>query len=373
MAENTVIIGAGGTGRGFLARLLAYDDASLTFVDMDQQLIRQLNEEKSYQIMSGNETYVIKNYKAYHFDDKEAAERVAEADWIFTAVGNEHLAQIVPLLERAAIKKTDQYLKVVTCENGMNPKSVLRKALEERNIKNVLVTQAIVFCTSIPESEGALAILSEDYNRLPYDTDEELFEMPFTHMISTKNFSQLLERKICTYNCLSACIAYLGAYKSYVNYADAANDTEILAICYDLLKGLNRAMCLEYKLSEPEQESFSDGALKKFRNHAISDTIQKNARAVIRKISPDERIMGPVHIMLRYSENPEVLYLVLAAALLYLEENEKTELEGAGYKEPIALFENLNPGIGRETIHTVRRLYGELRAGMGLEQIMKKG
>ena len=71
MSENTVIIGAGGSGRGFLARLLQEDGAEICFVDKNEKLINLLQEKGSYGIQVGKENLktVIQGYEAWQIND----------------------------------------------------------------------------------------------------------------------------------------------------------------------------------------------------------------------------------------------------------------------------------------------------------------
>ena len=47
--KHVVILGAGKSGRGFIARLL-YKEAVITFIDSDQDLVKRLNEEKGFSV-----------------------------------------------------------------------------------------------------------------------------------------------------------------------------------------------------------------------------------------------------------------------------------------------------------------------------------
>ncbi len=44
------IIGAGQTGRGFIARLLQHEGDRLTFIDKNESLVNSLNDSESYTI-----------------------------------------------------------------------------------------------------------------------------------------------------------------------------------------------------------------------------------------------------------------------------------------------------------------------------------
>ena len=50
MAEHVVIIGAGGSGRGFIARLLQEENVKLCFVDQNVELVEALNKRGQYGI-----------------------------------------------------------------------------------------------------------------------------------------------------------------------------------------------------------------------------------------------------------------------------------------------------------------------------------
>lgn len=370
MAECVVIIGAGGSGRGFIARLLQDEDVKLCFVDRDRELVEALNKKGEYKIQvgSGTSKIVISNYEAFVPDEEKAVVRAAQADWIFTAVGEENLKDLVSFLERVA-EKRGRPVRIVACENGVAPKLAFRKALKGSKAQNSIITQGVIFCTSIPERKGSLDIISEDYPELPYDIDEELFRLPFAHFPATPHLDRLLQRKIYTYNCLSACISYLGAYLKYDIYSDAANDALIRQYCGLLLSGLNRTLCRSMNVAPKEQFEFSRRALKKFSNPNISDTIQKNARSVVRKLSPTERIMGPMKLMEQYGEDTFVLRLVAAAALLYLERNEDLRYQNKEYSDVLRLFRELNPQIGEKETRSICEILNELREGKSLKKM----
>ena len=55
MKHNVAIIGAGASGRGFIARMLKQDGAGITFIDANRELIDRLSAAASYQIYMGCE------------------------------------------------------------------------------------------------------------------------------------------------------------------------------------------------------------------------------------------------------------------------------------------------------------------------------
>lgn len=372
MNKDVVVIGAGGTGRGFLARLLQEDGATLCFIDKDEELIRALSEKGCFQIGFGEAAppFTVSDYEAYPINSEAALSKTVNADWVFISIGEKLLPTLTDFLKRAADARTEP-LRVVVCENGIAPKQVLRDALESAGVGNVLVTQGVIFCTSIPAPGNPLDIVSENYNALPFDYDEELFTLPFPHFPATKGFDRLLQRKIYTYNCLSACIAYAGFYLGYTVYADAANDPLVVELCERACGPINGVMCKYMGVTAQEQHAFSQRALDKFRNRQISDTIQKNARSAAKKLGPTERIMGPLRLMREYGEETATMTLVAALALHYLECVEALEWDGIVYLSAEELFRAIDPDLDGDVYAAICRTLEQIRDNKPLKEIAR--
>ena len=131
------------------------------------------------------------------------------------------------------------------------------------------------------------------------------------------DFSNFLTRKLYTYNAASCVIAYLGWKKGYSNYADAANDEEILELLDKNYAATNRVLCKEFGYDKKDQEEFALLSKKKFCDRTIVDTVARNARDPQRKLAAGERIMGPIQLMYKYGEDASVLEQTAAAAIQY--------------------------------------------------------
>lgn len=372
MNEEVVIIGAGGTGRGFLARLLQEDGARLCFLDRDGELISRLIASGSYCIKVGEnrDSYIVENYTAFLIDDSAAIEQAAKSDYIFVSVGAENLPQLCRFFSRLAGVKPAESIKIIVCENGTEPKEILQRALAGTKAEGACISQGVVFCTSIAENPKELTILSENVDCVPYEICDSSFYLPFSHFKATEAFGLLMKRKIYTYNCLSACIAYLGYYKGYTVYAEAANDLQIAAYCEILRKKLDQVICTTMDITAAEQENFSLQAMRKFSSYAISDTVSKNARSAIRKITSNERLMGPVKLFGQAGEDTSLLEILIAAALMYLENEESMEYGDEVYKDPVELFCRVNNILPTEgMVERIRGYLALLRSGRDLSEL----
>lgn len=374
--ELAVIMGAGKTGRGFLARLLGNSPFDLVFIDESKELIERLNTDGGYAIhfFGGKRApYKVSDIRAALPDSSEALDWMTRATVIFTAVGEQNIADLVPLLQRALDRRRPENrpkLSLLVCENGVTPSAPLVNAFASRE-HEIEIAGAAVFCSTIEMPGTRLDMQSEPYDELPYDKEQLTSFAPFPWMRATLNFPALLKRKIYTYNCFSGCIAYLGAYKGYRWYAEAALDTEIATILDRLAEPLNQAIAKNFNIAIEEQGRFSQAALRKFKDPAIRDDIPRNARNVIRKLAPNDRLVAPALLIEENGGSIKALALTIAAALLYRGPDEKP-LEDMLTQKPVDLVFAQISGcppeseLNRSVIH----YYHQLKSGQTLLKIL---
>lgn len=178
------------------------------------------------------------------------------------------------------------------------------------------MAEAIIFCTTLKE-KNSLDIFSEDLDYLPYDVLALGHKLNYENLVPEEHLDILMQRKIYTYNCISAIISYLGYYKGYEIYSEAANDEDINLCIQNIVHALNQCICKEYNVDEVDQERFSKLAIRKFKNKEIIDTVERNTRDVDRKLGAKERIVAPLLIMNKYGMFSKDLLLVAASAIYY--------------------------------------------------------
>lgn len=306
---KTVVIGAGKTGRGFIGRLLAQSGIAFSFIDKDAALVEALNREPYEVSFFGNSRPAVSvtEYRAYTWDDAD----LADAELIFVSVCGPNLADVgAQLRSRLNPGKT---CYIITCENASDPAGKLKKAI---GLDNVHISEATVFCTTI--DNGGLNIASENYPYLQCNADLlDGYVPPVPSVKPIPQFGNFLTRKLFTYNAASCIIAYLGWLKGYRNYADAANDPEILSQLDHNYAVTNRVLCREFGYEEKDQAEFALLSRNKFTDRTIADTVSRNAREPQRKLGKEERVIGPMLVIDKYGEDTTVLQKTAAAMLLY--------------------------------------------------------
>lgn len=313
---NILIIGAGQSGRGFIPQYIP-KDWRIVFVDKNVELISELEDKKNYKIeyYNSNKHKIIQLNAAYTWDNTNVDCEIKEADYIAICVGEQNFDDVVTELRpRLANKKSNTL--IVTFENGTNPASKFEKKLNLSGFMlNISITQAAIFCTT--SNDGLIDIKSQDIHYLPYDRERVDHEILLENATPIMKFTSFLERKIFTYNCLSAVISYLGYLKGYKILSDAANDVDILKTIDIFSNNLNPALAIYFNVSINDQNLFFNQAMKKFQDPFCIDTIARNCRDVNRKLGLSERLFGPINLIEKYGYNADILFDVVAAACLY--------------------------------------------------------
>lgn len=333
--SKIVVIGAGKTGRGFIARLLQEEEKEVLFIDKDVALVEQLNEEKSFQIRffgEVREPYRVDKFTACTWENAN----LEDAELIFVSVGGQNLPEVGKQLANKL--RDDKHYYIITAENASKPSVTLKEAIGKENIS---VSESTVFCTTI--EDGKLDIHSENYPYLQCNAQLLDGYVPDAKTIKPiDNFSNFLTRKLYTYNAASCVIAYLGWIKGYTNYAEAANDEEILQMLDENYAATNRVLCAEFGYDAADQAEFAALSKAKFCDRTIVDTVARNARDPQRKLGAEERIIGPIKLLHKYEEDASILEKTAAAAVLYDNGEPKQILkEICGLEEDEIIFKNI--------------------------------
>ncbi|HEY0210634.1 hypothetical protein [Acerihabitans sp.] len=337
---KAIIYGAGKISRGFLSQLLYLADYEIVYVDINAALLEQLNTRKQFtvHVMGAEEkNTIITGFRCFSLSDTAAVAReLKEADIAFTSVGGKNLqslgatiaASLTEVFKTGGLKGN---LNIITCENWKDPASVLAESIRSHLsdgdadlFENTIgVAQAVVMRSAVdPTAEmlerDPLIVPVQDFWQLPVNIDSIKGEPPVIKgIIYQENFAGFLERKIYTYNTGNATIAYLGYLKKCYALADAANDKFIVSVLDQVYHETNKALSLKHKCSLDEQTKFSEQAKRKYQDYAIIDDVRRHANDPIRKLGPDDRLIGAAKLMQQYDLPVDGISISIAAALYY--------------------------------------------------------
>src|SRR5699024_5385475 len=128
-----VHFGAGNIGRGFIGALLSEAGYQMTFVDVNQTLIDQINQDQTYDVVLASEEaerIQVSNIQALNnlTHPDAVKEAITEADLVTTAIGPSILPKIAPLLAEGLelrLTKEAAPLSIIACENMTEASSYL--------------------------------------------------------------------------------------------------------------------------------------------------------------------------------------------------------------------------------------------------------
>ena len=277
---------------------------------------------------------MVKNVKSLKFSQvDEIAKAIADADAVFNAVGGKNLAEIVPFMAKGIEEKAKNggMINFITCENWKKPADILRKGIseiisddaKEYFENNVGITEAVIMRSAIESSKELLEkdplfVNVQNFWELPLDASRLKGELPDIKGVKLiDEFTGFLERKFYTYNAANGTTSFVGALFGFEKIADAAHDERILKILDGVYKETAKALSIKHGIDYDDQWAFTRTSLNKLQDYTIVDFIERNARDPLRKLGPDDRLVGSARLVESCGIVPENLCLAIAAAMYY--------------------------------------------------------
>ncbi len=336
---NTVVhFGAGNIGRGFLGQLYSQSGWETVFVDVVPEVVEALNRRRGYDIEILEETRSVvhvKNVRAVDGRDLDAvADEIARADLLGTSVGVNALPHIAPALARGLERRARAGaapITIVICENLLNAGAALKQMLEKEiaddakpyletsvGFAETVIGRMVPVATPEQRARDPLYVGVEAYAVLPIDRRGFFGDPPdivgFEYHDGLEAYE---ERKLFTHNCGHALCAYFGYERGYTYIWEAVNDADLRE---RVLRGLwesGEALCRKHGFTREEHQAHIDDLLRRFANRALGDTVARVGRDPIRKLGPNDRLVGSAKLALEYGAQPDVLADGIVSALRY--------------------------------------------------------
>lgn len=336
---RAVHFGAGNIGRGFLGQLYFESGLHTTFVDVAEPLVAALNARGAYPLRivtdDAEETIQIGHVSAIDGRDLDAvASEVAAARIVSTAVGVNVLPHIAPALARGIAQRFSaaaEPLDIIVCENLLNAgpflRGEVRKHLPEA-LHDALETQVgfveasigrmVPVMTAAQQAEDPLLVCVEPYCELPVDAQGFKGEVPeIAHLKPISNFGAYVERKLFVHNMSHATCAYIGHLREHEFIADAIRDDVVRDRVVDAMNEAVEGLARRHGLDRAGLHAHRDDLVHRYHNRALGDQIARVARDPIRKLGPDDRLIGAARMCLEQDLSPRAIALATAAAILY--------------------------------------------------------
>lgn len=338
--KKAIQFGAGNIGRGFLGQLFSQSGYKVVFIDVNRELISDLNKRGSYplKIVSNKDCrrIIIKDVYAVHANNrKKVAEEIAGADVMSTAVGKRALKSIASLIAlgieqrmRLGLKKP---LNIIICENLFHGARILKEYILENldekykdyaghylGLVESVVSRMVPGIPDAMKKKDPLLLVAEDYAFLPVDKNGFVGNMPkIKGMQPYNNLIAYQEQKMFTHNTGHSLCAYLGYLKGYKYIHEAIQDKQIKDIVLKALGESGKALIKKHKFNAQKHQDYTENLLERFNNVALEDTVSRGAKDPIRKLGPEDRLVGAAKLALKFGIKPDYLALGTAAAFYY--------------------------------------------------------
>ncbi|MDT2601529.1 mannitol dehydrogenase [Enterococcus hulanensis] len=329
--KKALIFGAGKIGQGFIGDLLHEDGYEIIFADVSDEVIEEINEKNCYSLFLTNHNYeekIIDNVFALSLlkNQEQIIEAITQVDIITTSVMKTNLVSVAPILAKGLKRRLDEgrsRVLVMACENAIMGTDTLVNLMIDTNIITLDQLKEIgsypntgvdrfVFGGIYKGKEGTAVSDSHELaiERQKLDDPDS---KPITGAEYVDNLEAVLKRKIYLVNCWLAITSYIGYTKGYKMVDEALRDEDIQKIVRKAVIESAAGLERKFGFSNDEMNDYiNDMIIKRYDDYnqeGINDPVARVARQPIRKVSPDDRIMGPGYIAAEYNlPNEHLLY-----------------------------------------------------------------
>lgn len=337
--KKAVMYGAGNIGRGFIGKVFSDSGYKVCFIDIDKKLIDAFNKDKEYYVKIVADDFErlekVKNVYAVDANSDQAVQEIAECDIMATSVGVNALPYIVDNIAkgiRMRMSMGSKPLDIILAENLIDVDARMRQMIYEKlkpeeqkwadqhlGLVEASIGRMVPPLTKEEREKSPLLIAVEPYSELPVDSLG--FKGPIPDLVGLKPFTPFdfyIKRKLFLHNMGHAICAYLGWEKQYQYISEAIRDQVIYKKTKSAMELIVQALAKEYpQIPVKEIEANKDDLLYRFHNRALKDTIERVAKDPIRKLQPNDRLVGAARYCLDSGIRPDEIVEGIAAALKY--------------------------------------------------------
>lgn len=333
--KQALHFGGGSIGIGFIADLLHESNYEVTIVDIDQELVSQINETETFDLYLINEEYKKKQLTHIHGlssieDQSEIIEKISTTDLLTTAVWAENLPKIAPVLLEGLKKRAalgEKRVNILACENAMFNSEILRKAILALDSSAAEWLDGIAAFPNTAVDRMVLASEHGGKKTIDIGRDHELVieesklvdpeNKPIKDAVYTTNLKKYIERKLYVVNCGHAWAGYMGFVNGYSIIQDVFHNEELVSMIRETMWESAYLLMEKHGFTEEDMTDYIDFIMARYQTPGIKDWITRVSRSPIRKLQPEERLVGPCVQCEELGLKNERLLEGIAAAFLF--------------------------------------------------------
>jgi mannitol-1-phosphate 5-dehydrogenase len=309
----SIHFGAGNIGRGFIGEILASNNFKVTFVDIADNIINQLNNRRGYDIELASERKERIHVTGVNGinsrrNPKDVIESIESADLITTSIGPNALKNIAPLIAEGVIARersgNRKPCDIIACENMIGGSEFLKEEVskilkeETKDYLNEYIgfpNAAVDRIIPNQKHEDPLFVSVEPFNE--WIIDKCQVKNNSVHLNGVEYVDDLMpyiERKLLSVNTGHATVAYTGYYRGYKTIGEAMKDHVVVENLINVLEETGQLLCSKWKFQRSIHAKYQEKIVGRFQNSHISDDVERVGRTPIRKMGFNERFILPI-------------------------------------------------------------------------------
>ncbi|WP_315443502.1 mannitol-1-phosphate 5-dehydrogenase [uncultured Selenomonas sp.] len=366
--KQAIHFGGGNIGRGFIGELLVRSGYEVTFVDVAEALVDEINARRSYDIeVVGDDprTIHVEHVKAINSNVnlEELLDAFVTVDIVTTAIGPNILKFIAPNIAKGLarrVEKNETPLNIIACENMVGGSTVLKNFVYEHLDEST--KEKVMRCIGFPDAavdrivpiqhnEDPLLVKVEPFAEWDVDRKGVVGSEPQIEGLTwVDNLEAYIERKLFSVNTGHASIAYMAYLKGIEDIASAMKDEEIVSFVRRVWAETSELLIEKYGFDREKHAAYIRTAEERFTNPHLSDAVTRVARGPKRKLGVKDRLVSPAAQLIERGRKPEALATVIAAALRFdfADDPEAVEVQGYikehGFEKALMHFTEIPPG-----------------------------
>ncbi|WP_295165248.1 mannitol-1-phosphate 5-dehydrogenase [Selenomonas sp. F0473] len=345
--KQALHFGGGNIGRGFIGELLVRSGYEVTFVDVAEALVDEINARRAYDIEivgDAPQRIHVEHVKAINSNTSLAPllDAFVTADIVTTAIGPNILKFIAPNIAKGLaqrLEKNEAPLNIIACENMVGGSTVLKNFVYEHLSDEVKAKAdrcigfpdaAVDRIVPIQHNEDPLLVKVEPFAEWDVDRKWAAGEPPAIEGLTwVDNLAAYIERKLFSVNTGHASIAYMAYLKGIEDIAAAMRDEEIVSFVRRVWAETSELLIEKYGFDREKHAAYIRTAEERFKNPHLSDAVTRVARGPKRKLGAQDRLVSPAVQLVRMGKRPDALATVIAAALRfdYADDPEAVEVQ----------------------------------------------
>lgn len=319
MMKKLVLFGAGKIGRSFIGQLFAVSGYEVVFVDISEQIVRELNKRNEYSVViksaHAGEIIKIGNVRGILGSETEkVAEELSVCDIAAISIGQQGLPLVIPVLARGLVMRHKKYgkkpLDIILAENIRNAdqyvKSLLVTCLDKDypfdEIVGLIETSIGKMVPIMPldvQENDPLLVYAEPYNTLILDKKAFKNSIPEVKGLAPKeNIKAWVDRKSHIHNFGHAAAAYAGylADPEVIYLADILDIASVKEFTRSAMLQSAEVLIRKYpgEFTMNDQTEHINDLLYRFGNRALGDTVFRVGCGLKRKLHRNDRILSPM-------------------------------------------------------------------------------